>query len=56
MSGIGELYAKAIDDAGDLEFRLYPIGENRFSRKGGMIELTFGEGCVTYIEQTCKKL
>ena len=56
MSGTGELYAKAIDDGDDLEFRLYPIGENRFSRKGGMIEFTFGEGCVTYIEQTCKKL
>ncbi|MBQ2191470.1 MAG: hypothetical protein II409_03565 [Clostridia bacterium] len=52
----GELYAKAIDDGDDLEFRLYPIGENRFGRKDGMIELTFSEVWVTYIGQTCKKL
>ena len=53
----GELYAKAIDeDGGGLEYRLYPIGENEFGRKGGMIKLTFGEGGVTYRENTCKKL
>lgn len=53
----GELYANAIDDDGDdLTFRLYPIGENTFGRKGGMIRLTFTEGYVTYGENTCKKL
>ena len=53
----GELYAKAIDDeGGELDFRLCPIGENEFGRKGGMIKLTFGDGCVTYLEKTCKKL
>ena len=53
----GALYAKAIDDDGDpLEFMLYPIGENEFGRKGGMIKLTFGEGCLSYIGLTCKKL
>ena len=52
----GELYAKAIDDDGDdLEFMLYPLGENEFGRKRGMIKLTFGEDCVTYRENTCKK-
>ena len=52
----GELYAKAIDDDGDdLEFMLYPIGENEFGRKRGMLKLTFGEDCVTYREITCKK-
>ena len=39
-----ELYAKAIDEDDDeLEFRLYPIGENEFGRKGGMIRLTVGK-------------
>ena len=53
----GDLYAKAIDEDGDpMEFKLYPIGENEFGRKGGMIKITFGENCVTYIEKTCKKL
>ena len=53
----GELWAKAIDEDGDdFEFRLYPIGENEFGRKGGMVKLTFGDGCLTYIEKTCKKL
>ena len=53
----GELHAKAIDEDGDeMEFRLYPIGENRFGRKGGMLELTFGDGCVMYDDITCKKL
>ncbi|MBQ1589275.1 MAG: beta-lactamase family protein [Oscillospiraceae bacterium] len=53
----GELHAKAIDDDGDpLEFRLYPIGENEFGRKGGMLKLTFGDGCVMYDDFTCKKL
>ena len=53
----GELFARAFgDDGGKMEFRLYPIGENKFGRKGGMIELTFDEGCVTYLKKTCKKL
>ena len=53
----GELHAKAIDDDGDpLEFRLYPLGENEFGRKGGMFKLTFGDGCVMYDDFTCKKL
>ena len=53
----GELWADAIDDDGDsLTFRLYPIGENRYGRKGGMLELSFGEGCLMYDDITCKKL
>ena len=53
----GELYAKAIDEDGnEMKFRLYPIGENEFGRKGGMLKLRFGEGCVTYDERSCKKL
>ena len=52
----GELYAKAVDDEGDdLTFRLYPIGENEFGRKGGLVKLTFSDGCVTYCGSTCKK-
>ncbi len=53
----GALHAKAIDEDGDaLEFRLYPIGENEFGRKGGMLDLKFDEGCVSYDHFTCKKL
>ena len=53
----GELHAKAIDEDGDaLSFRLYPLGENAFGRKGGMLKLTFGDGCVMYDDFTCKKL
>ena len=52
-----ELYAKAIDEDGDeVEFMLYPIGENEFGRKGGMLKLTFSDSCVAYDELTCKKL
>lgn len=53
----GDLWAKAIDDEGDpLEFQLYPLGENEFGRKGGMLKLTFGENCLTVDGETCKKL
>jgi Beta-lactamase class C and other penicillin binding proteins len=53
----GELWAKCIDEDGDpLEFRLYPIGENEFGRKGGMLKLRFGDGCVMFDDYTCKKL
>ena len=48
---------KAVDDDGDdITFRLYPLGENEFGRKGGMLKLKFGDGCVSYGEFTCKKL
>ena len=53
----GELHARAIDEDGDeMTFRLYPIGENEFGRKGGMFMLSFGDGCVMYDDFTCKKL
>lgn len=53
----GELWAKAIDEDGDeMTCRLYPLGENEFGRKGGMLKLTFGEGCLMFDETTCKKL
>jgi hypothetical protein len=53
----GALWAKAIDDEdGEMEFMLYPIGEDEFGRKGGMIRLNFGENCLTYLGNTCKKL
>ena len=53
----GELYAKAIDDdGGGLEFMLYPIGENEFGRKRGMLDLKFGDGCLMFGDFTCKKL
>ena len=37
-------------------FRLYPIDENKFGRKAGMLELTFGDSCLIYDDLTCKKL
>ena len=53
----GELHANAIDDDGDeLTFRLYPIGENEFGRKGGMLKLKISDEGVTYDGFTCKKL
>ena len=53
----GELHAKAIDEDGDeMTFRLYLIGEDEFGRKGGMLKLKFGDGCVMYDDFTCKKL
>ena len=52
----GELYARAIDEDGDdFSFRLYPIGEDEFGRKGGMLKLKFGEGCLMFDDYTCKK-
>ena len=53
----GELYAKALDEDGDeMKFRLYPIGENEFGRKGGMLKLRFGDGCLMFDGITSKKL
>ena len=53
----GELYAAAVsDEYGALTFRLYPIGENTFGRKGGYLELEFGDNCVMYDDFTCKKM
>ena len=53
----GELYADAVtEDYGAFTFRLYPTGENEFGRKGGMLKLTFGDGCLMYDEYTCRKL
>ena len=51
------LCARAIDEDGDgMTFRLYPIGEDEFGRKGGMLKLTFGDGCVMFDDYTCNKL
>ena len=53
----GELHANALDEDGDpLSFRLYPIGEDEFGRKGGMLKVEFGEGCLKFDDFTCKKL
>ena len=53
----GELWANALDEDGDgLTFRLYPTGENEFGRKRGFLKLTFGDGCLMFDDNTCKKL
>ena len=52
----GELYANAIIDGdGNITFRLYPIGENEFGRKRGMLKLKFGDGCLMFDDFTCRK-
>ena len=53
----GELHANAIDEDGDeMSFRLYPLGEDEFGRKGGLLKLKFGDGCLMLDDHTCKKL
>ncbi len=53
----GELHANTIDEDGDeMTFRLYPIGENEFGRKGGMLDLKFSDGCLMMDGITCKRL
>lgn len=52
----GELYANAVIDGDETEFRLYPTGENEFGRKRGMLKVTFGEGSISYSGHTMKKL
>ena len=52
----GELYADALIEGDKTAFRLYPIGENEFGRKRGMLRLTFGDGCLMFDDLTCKKL
>ena len=53
----GELYAHVVWDEDDvLDCRLYPLGENKFGRKGGMVSIEFGDGCLTIDGVTCKKL
>ncbi len=32
------------------------IGENEFGRRGGMLKVTFGDGCLMIGDLTCKKL
>ena len=54
----GELYMKVVDEDGDAcTYRLYPLSENTFGRKGGMVKIGFADGCVTVGgAQPCKKL
>ena len=53
----GDLWSSAIDDDGDeITFRLYPLGENEFGRKGGLVKIVFGDGCLAVNGLTCKKL
>ena len=53
----GELWAKAIDDGDELKYRLYPLSENEFGRKLGMVKIAFSEDGVTVNGgQPCKKL
>ena len=50
------LWARLSDGEDSWEYRLYPLSENTFGRKGGSIEITFGDGCFTVDDIICKKL
>ena len=39
-----------------MTFRLYPLGEKEFGRKGGLVKIVFGENCLTIDGKTRKKL
>ena len=53
----GELYASAVIDGDEnCTFRLYPIGDNEFGRKRGMLRLKFGDSCLMFDDFTCRKL
>ena len=53
----GELYCSVVWDEAYTEVcRLYPIGENEFGRKRGMLDLKIGDGCLMFDDVTCKKL
>ena len=53
----GELYAKVVrDEEVVLDCQLYPIGDAVFGRRGGMVKITFGDGCLIIDDITCKKL
>ena len=53
----GDLYGKASNEIRDnFEFKLLPIGENKFGRAGGSVEITFGNGCLIIDDIICKKI
>ncbi|MBO4535517.1 MAG: beta-lactamase family protein [Clostridia bacterium] len=53
----GELHGKVMWDEDDpFDCVLYPIGENTFGRRGGMVKITFGDGCYVVDDVTCKKI
>ena len=52
----GNLYADALIDGDEVSFRLYPLAENEFGRKLGMLKLKFGDGCLMFDDLTFRKL
>ena len=52
----GDLYADAIIDDDEASFRLYPLSDNEFGRKRGMLKLKFGDGCLMFDDLTFRKL
>lgn len=52
----GDLWVKAINDNGSsMEFKIYPIGENEFSWKRGLLKMSFSDGFYKTEDQICKK-
>ena len=53
----GDLYLRAIADLrGSYELKLYPLGENVFGIKRYAFPIEFGDGCIKYLGESCKKL
>ena len=53
----GDLYMQVDTDMGySYELKLYPFGEKEFGFKRYPFPIVFGDGCVNYMGQTCKKL
>ena len=53
----GDLYLRAIVDLrGSYELKLYPLGENVFGIKRYAFPIEFGDGCIKYLGESCKKM
>ena len=53
----GELFAKLMTDLGTtMNFKMYQLGENAFGFKEIDDDIEFGDGCVVFNGDTCKKL
>ena len=54
----GDLFAAIFDTESGRRFtvRLYPFGENTFGIRESSDEIVFGDGCLSFGENTCKKL
>ena len=53
----GDLYGLASNEArNNFKFKFYPVGDNVFGRRDGIVRVIFGEDCYTVDGIVCKKL